>query len=378
MKAGNWAVVTLGLALVIVGVTGCETSASRSAQGSARGEAAATPAAEAEVAEVTEESVAAVTEESVPAEAAGAGVLSVDKVTLDLGVVEPGASVAGQYVLTNTGDGPLHIAGTGHSCQCTVAKLGTKLLQPGESTMMGVTYNAGQNPGKVTKRVWVNVKPPSGPRKLTMTFKAEVKRHIEAEPASWQFELRDVPGNSVPLTLKSDDGTVFRVTSVTVSGKVAQLSFDPASEQAEHTLPIEVSREMLRKTWRGAVSIVTTHPKAKTVSVPFTTLLPFRAEPRRKVFRNLDLGQEERAVITVVSNYGEAFELDEISSDKGMVEVVSRTAAEGGYKLTTVFKVPEKTVSRQLKDTLRVAIKGRPEDKLEVVYYGRTKSPTAR
>ena len=386
MKTGKWVVMALGLVLMVGGLVGCESEQQKSEPAAVRPDEGA-GAAEAVEVEVIEE--AEVTEESGAAEAATAAPATVDTgekpgelvaepMTLELGVVEPGSSTEGIYVLKNVGEGTVHISGTGASCQCTVAKLDNMTLAPGESTTLRMTYKASTHPGKVTKRVWVNVKPPSTPRKLTMTFKAMVRQHIAAQPEAWQFEMRDVPDNSKPLVLKSEDGAAFRVTSVTVSGKVAEVAFDPKAEQAEHTLPITVDQEKLRQTQRGSVSVMTTHPKGKRVSVPFTTLLPFRAEPRRKVFRNLTSGQQQKAVITVVSNYDEAFELGEISSDKGLVEVLSKTAVEGGYKLTTVFKVPKKPKSRQLKDSLRVPIKGRAAETLEVVFYGRTKGPAAK
>lgn len=313
-----------------------------------------------------------------------AGHLVVDSAMKDLGTVDPGQSVKVEFILTNDGEGTVTIVGKpGSDCGCTVARLTKNTLKPGESTTLKVTYRASKRPGKAVKKVWVNVKPPSKPRKLTMRFQATISKQVNVTPETWKFQLRDVPDNSTPLVLESTKGTPFKITGFTATGDVLALTYDPEIAAVRHELPITLDMTKLRDTPKGTVTVKTTHTKAESISVQFDTVLPFRAEPRRKVFRRVQPGKTETATLTIISNYEEEFELGEITSENQILNVTGTNKVEGGYRVTVTFQPPEEGKARVIKDTLIVGIKDRPDDSLKIQFSGiirpaKTVTPTKK
>jgi len=302
------------------------------------------------------------------------GKLTVDKAILDFGTIEPDSKQTGQFVLTNEGEGPVEIIGKpGHSCGCTVPDLAKSKLEPGESTTMSVTYAAGKAPGKVSKKIWLDLKAPSTPRKLTMHIEAEIRKNIVAIPEKYEFEIRDTMANKIPIVLESADGqTAFKITGFACSGEAVKVFFDATKEASRQELPIEVNLSKLRGAPMGSITINTTHPKASTVVVPFKVLLPFTAEPPRKFFRDIVPGKTETATVTIISNYKESFELGEATCEKGLLEEISRRQIDGGYELQVSFTPPDDKMTRLAKDTLTVPVKDRPEDSISILFYGRT------
>ena len=80
-----------------------------------------------------------------------------------------------------------------------------------------------------------------------------------------------------------------------------------------------------------------------------------------------------RQNIDVVSNYGEAFELGEIKSEKGYVKVLNTVKLPQGYKLQLKMSVPTNNKQRMPSDYLNVKIKDDPVSTLRILCYSITR-----
>jgi hypothetical protein len=85
-------------------------------------------------------------------------------VAWDFGTIRQGEDATGTVELENAGDEELIIRRVTSSCGCTVAKIDTKKLAPGEITSLGITFESGKRYGKVAKAVFVASNDPDNRR----------------------------------------------------------------------------------------------------------------------------------------------------------------------------------------------------------------------
>lgn len=301
-----------------------------------------------------------------------AGLLSVNKMEIEFGKIEPRAKVNGEYILTNTGKEVLEIDTVGKSCGCTVPSLATKTLKPGQSVPLKITFNAPDRPGKVKKSVWITTKSPHMPKKITMTLTAEVIKFINIEPQRLSLVVADQPQTET-VVLESTDGQPFKIVGITSTSSVASADFDKDLEATRHEVTLKIDSPKLRKALRGNIVIRLDHPKTKSATISYQAARPFVAKPATKYFRNLKPGITSEATLTVVSSSNVPFELGEIISDKGLAEVLTTEKIDDGYKIRFSLKVPEDKTSGRVQDFLKIAIKDHPEDTITVTCYGRIK-----
>jgi hypothetical protein len=78
-----------------------------------------------------------------------------DKTTHSFGTIKQNARVSTTFKISNEGKSTLHIRKTKASCGCTATRPKKKVLAPGESTTIDVTYSSGTSKGRIHKSVTV-------------------------------------------------------------------------------------------------------------------------------------------------------------------------------------------------------------------------------
>lgn len=96
-----------------------------------------------------------------------------DSTLWDFGQIKAGQIVKHDFTLTNTAQMPLVISAINTSCGCTVPEVKKKLLSPGESTLVEVSFNSTGYAGPVEQYVYVHTDRTDNPV-LKFTIKAEV------------------------------------------------------------------------------------------------------------------------------------------------------------------------------------------------------------
>ncbi len=301
-----------------------------------------------------------------------AGLLVSDKMVLDFGKVEPKSKNNGEFILTNNGKEVLEIEKVGKSCGCTVPELKTKVLQPGQSVPLSVTYSANNRPGKVTKNVWIETKAPHKPKRLTMKLTAEIVRYLKATPEKLKLNIQE-QSEPQKLVIESTDGTEFKITKAYCNTDGLTVDFDKEAKANKHELTLKTNIEGLRKSQHGTIIVSVDHAKAKDIKVSYTAIKPFSAKPRSKYFRDLKPGISSEAEFEVVSNFGQEFEIDNIKSNNGSLEVISSEKSKNGYKVKYRLNVPQEAKGR-VQDYFDVTIKGFEKDVLRVDCFGRLKN----
>lgn len=301
-----------------------------------------------------------------------AGRLVAEKKIHDFGIIEPGQSLKGQFTLTNTGKESLVIdRKIGKSCGCTTPKLDKYKLEPGESAELSFIYKAGSKPGKVKKNVWVTIQTPAQPAKLTMSLTATIKKVITFSPEKLHFKINPTAQNDGSITLECIDNKPFKIKSFKCRGEVVSLEYDPNNIATKHELAFHVNMDNLRKTNNGAITIITSHKKVKSINIFFDSKKAFVAHPPVKAFMNMKKGTPSKATITVTSNFDEKFELGEIKSQKGLIEILNTTKIDKAYKIDISVSLPAESKDKHFNDYLSIEIKDHPKETLKVRCYGK-------
>jgi hypothetical protein len=79
-----------------------------------------------------------------------------DQHTWDFGQVEENVILKHEFVFKNESSNVLNIKDVNTSCGCTVSEVKKKTLEPGESTIIGVSFNSKGYSGPVEQYVYVN------------------------------------------------------------------------------------------------------------------------------------------------------------------------------------------------------------------------------
>jgi hypothetical protein len=189
-----------------------------------------------------------------------------------------------------------------------------------------------------------------------------------------ELQLRGNEEKLPSLVVKSTDKKPFQITSIRVSNKALELLYDKKKSATQHTITVKPIPDLLKKTPHGGViTLQLNHPRAKNLSVPYRMVLPYVAHPTVRRFETIKPGQSAQANIDVVSNYGEAFELGEIKSEKGYVKVLNTEKVPKGYKLQLEMSVPANNKQRMPSDYLNVKIKDDPVSTLRILCYSITR-----
>jgi hypothetical protein len=99
----------------------------------------------------------------------------------DFGTISPGTELNHRFKIANTSAEPWILKHVTSTCTCTVGKLPSKTVKPGETTWLKITYLTPHRDGKVSGYVMVEFAEPAGPV-LQLMIEGEVRGQRSAEP----------------------------------------------------------------------------------------------------------------------------------------------------------------------------------------------------
>jgi len=314
-----------------------------------------------------------------PLQQENVGHLISDKSAIDFGVVGPKEKVSGIFTLTNDGKDTVEIKKPiRHGCNCVLeVDLKRYALKPGESAELTFVYTTQSVPGPATKVIYIDTNPPAMPKMLSLELKSNVKELISVKPEKVEFEIRPNCDLNLTLELKSLADEPFNVTNFQCANSAVTATFDSKIKSTSHKLSVSAEPGKLRGLPNGKITISTNHPKVPSIIVPFSTVFPFVAHPPSQTFLNkMQLGQPQKGVAKIVSNFGEDFEIGEITSQNGCIEVLNKTKTEDGYQIEFAFTIPKDSKQRYVSDYLLINIKDHPQDTIKVQCHGSIRRET--
>lgn len=185
--------------------------------------------------------------------------LEFDPPLLDLGALVPEVPTTGKVKIRNATDKPVRIVRAVANCSCTKPNWPTEVIAPGTVAETDITMTPGVQQGvKLVKVVSFEIE---GGGLENYTVQGDVGLFLTMDPESLKAPATPADDAATPaeFTLKSEDGTPFKVVSIEPA-----IGVSPGAEPAlKQTVTIDWAK------WRDQkrpikVTIKTDHPKAPT------------------------------------------------------------------------------------------------------------------
>lgn len=169
--------------------------------------------------------------------------LTVDKASVDAGVIYSGDVYQVKWKIKNTGNAPLIIENVHTSCGCTSVKNPKTTLAPGESDNVEIKFNSAGFRGKVSKQVEITSNDPQH-RLTTLTLTAEVTVELEPINGSQVVWLGSAPiGKEIKqnVLFKNTSNKPITINGYTTTGSDVRGPFEKITVQPFDTLSIPLT-----------------------------------------------------------------------------------------------------------------------------------------
>ena len=294
----------------------------------------------------------------------GAPVITFENIIDDFGQVGVTSSKkVAEFKFTNTGEGLLKIKEIERCCG-VVTKVDKTEYAPGESGVVKAEFQAYQKSGLYMKNIYVNSNDKTQPR-LALTIKAMVVSKVSYSPKRLRLFLEEDNAGCPKIVINSLDDQPFSITKFSSTGESITADIDSSVEATKFVLSPVVDIEKLNNNPKGRIDISLTHPEENTAQITFDMLPKFSTSPPLIIAFN---ATPEKAIvrkISVLNNYGGAFEIESVSSPNNTIKVLSQEKIRDGYQLLVEMTPPASEGKTFFADVLVVKIKG--GDELQVV-----------
>ncbi len=285
--------------------------------------------------------------------------ITVEKDVCDLGEVGVDTKLTGQFKFTNTGNGPLVVTGVQGCCGVTLKGVETgQEYRPGQGGTLEFEYQASSIPNpKMARIVYLQTNDPEH-KILSLTIKAAIVRRVDYKPEVLKLVLKQENAGCPDITLKSVDGRPFSIADFKATAGSITAEFDPQAKATEFVLKPKADLTKLQHNMRGRISIAVTHPECKAIDLPYDVLPEFTVSPPNIMMFGLKPEKSVERDIWILNNYQQDFEIESVSSQKGVIKLVSKTKVDNRYQLRIEVTPPRRDGGNTLvSDTLNVKIK---------------------
>ncbi|RMF70890.1 MAG: DUF1573 domain-containing protein [Planctomycetota bacterium] len=192
-----------------------------------------------------------------------------------------------EITLKNVGDAPLRITKVTSSCGCTVAKPKSAatwnglVLKPGEGETMKLSYNTKKLRAKVSQTVTVQTNDPLNPT-VQIMVKGSIKQVFSMKPAEritfTGLDRTSEQTKSLTLTSNLEDEKVSLKLKELPENVPFDVKLEAVEEGVSYKLTVTTKPPLKLGSNAIAVTLLTDHPKFKTVTVPVSAYIAPRVQ----------------------------------------------------------------------------------------------------
>jgi hypothetical protein len=261
-----------------------------------------------------------------------------------------------EFKFTNTGEGLLKITEVERCCNITT-KLDKTEYAPSESGLLKIEYQSNPKPGQDSKTVYVRSNDKTQPR-LALTIKAMIVSKVSYSPKRLRLFLEEDNAGCPKIVINSLDNQPFSITKFTSTGDSITADIDSSVEATKFVLSPVVDIEKLNKNPKGRIDISLTHPEERTAQILFDMLPKYSISPSLMILTNVVPKKPIVRKVSVLNNYGGAFEIESFSSKNNTVKILRQEAISSGYQLDVEITPPPSEGKYIFTEALTIKIKG--------------------
>ncbi len=328
--------------------------------------------------------LALVTVLSPPAAAQGQPKISIEPTYLDFGLMQQRQAENATIMITNEGDADLVLGEVEVTCGCTAAEPASKLLKPGQSTELAVTFNSQTFGGETIKYIKINSNDPFN-SVIDVTVHANVHVALFVEPSWESVSFKAVRAGSTKervLTFSTGDVPDLQVTATRYSEDLFDVvvSDSETGDPQEKLVSISVRSDARIGTFREALNFETNVPNRLKLHIEATgrIVAPIAVKPDKVNLRYLQRNQSVSRIFTVSYEKGMEFNVTRATIDlPGFTVKEIAHDTEKSLVMITIEGVPisvsderAKSSEGRMKGTLRMFtnLKAYPELTASVMY----------
>lgn len=183
--------------------------------------------------------------------------LSIDNMTIDLGTIYNGTTKTGRITLKNIGNQTLKILRVQPSCGCTTVRQPKSELQPDESDVVEVSFNATLYRGPVEKFVNIETNDPLS-QNIAVKLTAMVKEELAPVGSSYSVWLGNITvGKKVDQSIKfaNISGRTISIKGITSSSQRISAHVEKKSVKPSDTLSVQFTA-LPEKTGYDAANLI--------------------------------------------------------------------------------------------------------------------------
>ncbi|MHC4106109.1 MAG: hypothetical protein ACYSR9_14295, partial [Planctomycetota bacterium] len=159
------------------------------------------------------------------------------------------------------------------------------------------------------------------------------------------------------IVLSSIDNQPFSITHFTSTGNSITADVDGSAEATKFVLSPKVNMEKLNENPKGRINISLTHPEEKAVAILFDLVPKFSIEPSSIFIVNAIPQKPILKKVSVLNNYGGAFEIESFSSKNNTVKIIGQETINSGYQLDLEITPPPSEGKITFTEALMIKIK---------------------
>jgi hypothetical protein len=259
----------------------------------------------------------------------------------DFGRIESGDVVAHRFEFQNVGSAPLEITKVTTACGCTAPGEWDKVVQPGQTGGVPITFYSGSFSGEVRKSITVLSNDPENPN-ITLSIKAEIWSPIEIIPRSlvFQYDAGSESGEEKEIQILNNRDEPLKLSPPEWEQRAFNVTLAETVPGKEFTLKIATVAPFGTGTISAPITLKTSVPEQPRISVHAMAIekQPFVVVPNRIVLPAEPLPGARPYPVTLRSLGEKPLQLTEPASSSPGVRVTIEEIEKGKvFRITPVF-----------------------------------------
>ncbi|OHB73774.1 MAG: hypothetical protein A2Z25_00865 [Planctomycetes bacterium RBG_16_55_9] len=239
--------------------------------------------------------------------------ITFEKVAYDFGEVGVNAKRTDEIPFSNTGQALLKITNVEGCCGITNVKLDKTEFAPGETGTLKMEWTAKPNPATMMWQLVVHSNDGANPA-LVLNMRATLVQRITWEPRRLKLFLNEENAGCPKLTVRSLDNQPFAIQGFKSTADCVTADYDRAAEATQFVLEPKVDMKKLEENLQGRISLELSHPEGREVSILFDVLPKYTINPQLLIVLRAEPGKPTTRKIKVLCNYGQASEVESVTS----------------------------------------------------------------